>query len=195
MFVTKRREDSYSFYDFDNQDEVLGMLRLARGAENVKHYLITPDTTLEEQIDVFLNGVKTLVCQGGGVGFSSFFLAKDSHLIIWPSFIEPRNVSQCERMLMSLNASTTICVFVFSNVNPPAVAVVIVCHRFVAVAGAHKRLIIRNSYKRSGKRSLSSRTSSPSWSVATYGTNFRQFHSKPPTRRNATEVSLISHRV
>ena len=52
VFVTKRQEDSYSFYDFDNQDEVLGMLRLARGAENVKHYLITPDTTFEEQIDV-----------------------------------------------------------------------------------------------------------------------------------------------
>lgn len=60
VFVTKRREDSYSFYDFDNQDEVLGMLRLARGAENVKHYLITPDTTLEEQIDVFLNASKLL---------------------------------------------------------------------------------------------------------------------------------------
>ena len=63
MFLTTRREDSYSFYDFDNQDEVLGMLRLARGAENVKHYLITPDTTLEEQIDVFLDA-STLVCPG-----------------------------------------------------------------------------------------------------------------------------------
>ena len=83
VFVTKRREDSYSFYDFDNQEEVLGMLRSTRGAENVKHYVITPDTTLEEQIDVFLNA-STLVCPGGGVGFSSFFLAKDSHLIIWP---------------------------------------------------------------------------------------------------------------
>jgi len=83
VFVTKRREDSYSFYDFDNQDGVLGMLRSTRGAENVKHYVITPDTTLEEQIDVFLNA-STLVCPGGGVGFSSFFLAKDSHLIIWP---------------------------------------------------------------------------------------------------------------
>ena len=58
------------------------MLRSTRGAENVKHYVITPDTTLEEQIDVFLNA-STLVCPGGGVGFSSFFLAKDSHLIIW----------------------------------------------------------------------------------------------------------------
>ena len=83
VLVTKRSEDSYSFYDFANQDKLLDVLRTARGVDNVRLYVITPNTTLEEQIDVFLNA-STLVCPGGGVGFSSFFLAKGSHLIIWP---------------------------------------------------------------------------------------------------------------
>ena len=83
VLVTKRSEDSYSFYDFANEDELLDVLRSSHGADNVRLYVITPNTTLEEQIDVFLNA-STLVCPGGGVGFSSFFLAKGSHLIIWP---------------------------------------------------------------------------------------------------------------
>ena len=83
VLVTKRSEDSYSFYDFANQDKLLDVLRSSHGADNVRLYVITPNTTLEEQIDVFLNA-STLVCPGGGVGFSSFFLAKGSHLIIWP---------------------------------------------------------------------------------------------------------------
>ena len=117
VFVTKRQEDSYSFYDFDNQDEVLGMLRLARGAENVKHYLITPDTTLEEQLTYFSTRQNSCV-PGWQRRLFVLFPRERFTLDHLAFFHRARNVSQCERMLMSLNASTTICVFVFSNVQP-----------------------------------------------------------------------------
>jgi hypothetical protein len=82
VLVKKNSEDSYSYYNFTNEADLVKMLLRVHGT-NLEIREFTSETSFEEQLDVLLD-TKTLISPGGGIGFCSFFLAKGSHLVIWP---------------------------------------------------------------------------------------------------------------
>ena len=83
ILVVKSASRSKIYRNFTNEAALLDALRARVGGNNVRTWEITESVSFEEQIDVLLN-TTVLVIPGGGVAFSSLFLAKGQELVIWP---------------------------------------------------------------------------------------------------------------
>ena len=84
VLVVKRREDSRIYQNWKNRQQLIqGLENRSRTRAVVRQWIVTPNTTFEEQLDI-LSNTTTLVMPGGGVAFMLYFLPKRQNVIIWP---------------------------------------------------------------------------------------------------------------